>query len=153
MMSSLWGSDVVVAHGEVYEPASLPGLVAEENDRPVGLLTYHVEDDVCEVVTIDAFERRRGIGTALIEALKSDGHDRLRLVTTNDNIAAQRFYEKLGFRLVAVREGAVDRSRIRKPEIPRFGQDGTPIRDELEYVYGDVGSSGPPRSSGGRSGS
>ncbi len=57
------------------------------------------------------------------------------LVTTNELVGAQRFYERAGFRLVAVREGAVERSRRLKPEIPEVAEDGTPIRDELEYEY------------------
>lgn len=133
LVASLWGSEIIVVHEEVYRPASLPGLVAEELGRPVGLLTYHVDDRGSEIVTIDAFDRGRGIGTALVEALEAKRPGRLWLVTTNDNVAAQRFYEKLGFALVAVRVGAVDRSRARKPEIPRFAKDGTPITHELVY--------------------
>jgi ribosomal protein S18 acetylase RimI-like enzyme len=128
-----WGSERVVAHGVAYEPVTLPGLVAEVDGRPAGLLTFHVDADACEIVTIDAFEPRRGIGTSLIDALASLGHGRLWLVTTNDNEGAQRFYERLGFRLVAVHEGAVARSRAVKPEIPGRGHGGVPIRDELEY--------------------
>jgi ribosomal protein S18 acetylase RimI-like enzyme len=128
-----WGSQIVVAHGVVYAPADLPGFVAEDEGRPVGLLTYRVEADDCEVVTIDAFETRRGVGTALIEAAAGLGHRRLWLITTNDNAVAQRFYERLGFRLAAVHPGAVARSRALKPQIPVLAEDGTPIVDELEY--------------------
>lgn len=93
-----WGSELVVGHGFVYEPSSLPGLVAEDDGRRVGLLTFNVVSDECEIVTIDAFEEGRGVGTALIDAAKSLGHDRLWLVTTNDNSRAQRFYERVGSR-------------------------------------------------------
>lgn len=130
-----WGSPTVVAHGVVYEPSSLPGLVAEDDGHPVGLLTYNVEVDECEIVTIDAFDEGRGVGTALIDSIKGMGHERLWLITTNDNSRAQRFYERVGFRLVRVHRGAVDRSRRLKPEIPLVSDDGTPIRDELEYEF------------------
>ena len=129
----LWGSNVVVAHGEVFEPATLEGFVAEDGGVRAGLLTYRADDDACEVVTIDAFEARRGIGSALMDAILSLGHRRVWLITTNDNVPAQRFYERLGFRLVAVREGELRRSRELKPEIPLVGVGGVPIRDELEY--------------------
>ena len=131
--AKLWGSAVVVAHGEAIEPAALHGFVAEEGGERVGLLTYRVERDACEVVTIDAFEPRVGVGTALMEAVTSLGHRRVWLITTNDNVPAQRFYERLGFRLVAVREGELERSRALKPEIPLVGLGGVPILDELEY--------------------
>jgi hypothetical protein len=65
-----WGSPTVVAHGVVYEPSSLPGLVAEDEGRPVGLLTFIVEGDECEIVTIDAFEEGRGVGAALMDSVK-----------------------------------------------------------------------------------
>ena len=130
-----WGSPTVVAHGVVYEPSSLPGLVAEDDGRPVGLLTFIVEGDECEIVTIDAFEEGRGVGAALIDSVKGLGHERLWLITTNDNSRAQRFYERVGFRLVGVHQGAVERSRELKPEIPLVSADGTPIRDELEYEF------------------
>jgi ribosomal protein S18 acetylase RimI-like enzyme len=134
-VEALWGARIVVAHRVVYEPASLEGFVAEDGGRPVGLLTYLVEDDACEIVTIDAFEPGRGIGTALLDAVKALGHRRLWLVTTNDNVRAQRFYERSGFRLVAVREGEIERSRRLKPQIPGVGEAGVPIRDELEYEF------------------
>lgn len=130
-----WGSDVVVSRGLVHRPAGLPGFVAEEDGAPVGLLTYHVGEAGCEIVTIDAFESRRGIGRALVEAVRTLGHPRLWLATTNDNVVAQRFYERLGFRLAAVHHGAVARSRELKPEIRELAPDGTPIRDELEYEW------------------
>lgn len=130
-----WGSEIVVAHGVVYEPTVLPGFVAEDVGGPVGLLTYVLEGDACEIVTIDAFEEGRGIGTALIGAAMELGARRLWLITTNDNVRAQRFYERRGFELVAVHEGAVDRSRSAKPEIPLLGDGGVEIHDELEYEF------------------
>jgi hypothetical protein len=39
-----------------------------------------------------------------------------------------------GFRLTALRPGAVDRSRLRKPEIPRTGDFGIPLRDEIDLA-------------------
>jgi ribosomal protein S18 acetylase RimI-like enzyme len=113
-----WGSEIVVAHGVVYEPALLPGFVAEDEGGPIGLLTYVLEGDACEVVTIDAFEEGRGVGTALIDAAKALGARRLWLITTNDNARARRFYERRGFRLAAVHEGALVRSRELKPRDP-----------------------------------
>jgi hypothetical protein len=79
---------------------------------------------------------RRGIGAALIEAVKGAavgaGCERLWLITTNDNTHALRFYQKRGFALVALRANAVAASRQLKPEIPHLGNDGIPIRDEIE---------------------
>ena len=52
--------------------------------------------------------------------------------STNDNIDALRFYQKAGFGIVAVHRHAVTLSRRLKPEIPLAGENGIPIRDEIE---------------------
>ena len=51
---------------------------------------------------------------------------------TNDNTAALRFYQKYGFALVAVHRNAIEQDRLLKPEIPFTGNDGIPLRDEIE---------------------
>jgi ribosomal protein S18 acetylase RimI-like enzyme len=131
-----WGGEVVVAHGEALRPHELPAFVAEDGDRPVGLVTYRVDGPGCEVVTIDAVEEGQGVGTALLEAAvtaaRAGGCRRVWLITTNDNLGALRFYQRRGFRLAALRPGAVGRSRRTKPEIPEVGRFGIPIRDEIE---------------------
>ena len=53
-------------------------------------------------------------------------------MTTNDNLGALRFYQRRGLRLVAVHRGAVDHARAVKPAIPRVGEHGIEIHDELE---------------------
>jgi hypothetical protein len=54
------------------------------------------------------------------------------LITTNDNLHALGFYQKRGFRLVAVHSNALAASRKIKPSIPDFGMHGIPLRDEIE---------------------
>jgi ribosomal protein S18 acetylase RimI-like enzyme len=56
------------------------------------------------------------------------------LTTTNDNVDALRFYQRRGFRLAALRPGAVDEARRIKPEIPQVGEHGIPLHDELDLV-------------------
>jgi hypothetical protein len=53
-------------------------------------------------------------------------------MTTNDNLRALRFYQRRGLRLAALYPGAVEESRRLKPSIPLIGENGIPIRDELE---------------------
>jgi ribosomal protein S18 acetylase RimI-like enzyme len=135
-MIAEWGAETVVAHGEVLRPADLPGFAAEAAGEPVGLLTYLVRGDECEIVTLNAWRAGLGIGAALIEAVREAavraGCRRLWLVTTNDNTSGLRFYQKCGFILCALRPNAVAASRLLKPEIPPTGEAGIPIRDEIE---------------------
>lgn len=137
MTQDRWGSNVVVSRGRVHRPDTLPGFVARQQGQPVGLITYRLQGDQGEIITVDSLTEKQGIGTALIEAVrqaaKAAGCTRLWLITTNDNLEALGFYQKRGFTLVQVHRQAIDKlSRPLKPEIPQIGQHGIPIRDEIE---------------------
>ncbi len=131
-----WGGAVVVSRGRVHPVESLAGLVAWRGGQRVGLATYRVEGDAWEVVTLDALEQGRGVGTALLRAVEAAarqaGCRRLWLITTNDNLEALRFYQRRGFRLSALHAGAVETGRRLKPGIPEVGRHGIPVRDEVE---------------------
>jgi GNAT superfamily N-acetyltransferase len=142
-MTEHWGSDLAVVHDTIYKPATLPGFIAFGDDEWLGLITYHIEGDQCEIVTLDSLCPSSGIGTALLQAVKQAASEakcqRLWLITTNDNLNALRFYQKRGFVLVAVHRKAVEKARKLKPEIPAIGAEGIPLRDEieLEMALGD----------------
>ena len=126
---------MVVGRGKVWTPAELPGFAVFEDDACVGLVTYEIDGEACEIVTIDALREGEGIGTVLLEAVsdaaREAGCDRIRLLTTNNNLRALAFYQKRGFRLVALRPGAIDEQRKLKLAIPEVDSAGLPIRDEL----------------------
>ncbi len=131
-----WGADYVVARGVCYEVANLEGFVAWAGGDRTGIVTYLVAGDTCEVVTLDSLQENAGVGTALMAAVadsaRSAGCRRLTLITTNDNFNALRFYQKRGMRLIGLYPGALANSRKLKPQIPEIGNDGIPLRDELE---------------------
>lgn len=135
IMRTLWGGSEIVVHDEVIYPVDLPGFIAEVSTEIVGLVTYRVVADRCEVVSLDSMQPGNGIGTTLmahVEAVaEASGCSQVWLVTTNDNLRALRFYQKRGYRIIGVDPGAVDRARAVKPTIPRTGEGGIPIRDEL----------------------
>ena len=122
LVAELWGSDIVAVHGSSLRPAELGGFIAERSQRVVGLLTYQLVGNVLEIVTLNAIDRRAGIGTMLIEAAVSKarrfGCGEVRLTTTNDNVDALRFYQRRGFRLAEVRPGAVTRPASRSLRSP-----------------------------------
>ena len=141
-----WGSNKAISRGVVYHPQNLPGFVASYKGEKVGLVTYNIVDESCEIVTINSVRQFAGVGTALIEAVRDialkSGCKRLWLITTNDNMNALRFYQKRGFEIVAIHRNALDISRKLKPEIPLIGNDGIPLRDEieLEMILNDTAS-------------
>ena len=140
-----WGAeDIVVGRGRVRKPEELPAFVAvAESGERVGLATYVVEGTMAELVTIDALQAGAGVGRRLLEAFaeaaRAAGVARLLVMTTNDNLAALRFYQRAGFRLIELRARAVEEARSLKPSIPATGSDGIPIRDELDLVL-DLGA-------------
>lgn len=131
-----WGSTKIVSRNRVHEAVNLPGFLAVEGEEPLGVIIYNIEDDQCEIVVLESLVENRGIGTALVEAVKraavSSGCRRLWLITTNDNMRALKFYQKRGFLLVAVHRNALEQARRLKPQIPLIGIDGIPLRDEIE---------------------
>jgi ribosomal protein S18 acetylase RimI-like enzyme len=133
-----WGSPEIVSRGEVYNAAEASAIVARRGGELVGLATYRVKDGECEVLTLNAFEPRQGIGSALMdvvaEQVRNRGCRRLWLITTNDNLGAIAFYEQRGMRLAAVHRGGADLARKLKPQIPEFNEEtGLRISDELEF--------------------
>lgn len=90
-----------------------------------------------EVSALFSLVEGQGVGRRLLDAARAEarrrGAKRLWLVTTNDNTAAIRFYQRYGFSLKAVRIGAVNEARKLKPSIPPTGSDGIPIEHEFEF--------------------
>jgi|SRR5688572_25002486 len=124
---------MMYVHGEAIDVMLLPALVAGNRE---GLATYRIVDREAELVSLDAVEPGQGVGSrllsALIERLRQQGVRHLWVTTTNDNLAALAFYQKRGFRLQRVRTGAIDETRRLKPGIPLIGENGIPIRDEVD---------------------
>lgn len=132
-----WGSPFVAATGRLLKPSQFPGFAAEAEGHILGLITYRLDGQECEIISLNSLKPAAGVGSALIAAVRTlvskAGCTRLWLVTTNDNLHALAFYQKLGFRLAALHPGSVDQDRrLLKPQIPLTGDNGIPIHDYLE---------------------
>ena len=127
---------MVISRGKSHDASKLPGFVAMVDSEEVGLATYRIDGQECELITLDSWRENIGIGTLLIDAVKQKareaGCSRVWLITTNDNLRALGFYQKRGFNLVAVHPNALAESRKIKPTIPEIGMHGIPLRDEIE---------------------
>lgn len=128
---------MMVSRGRPHDGLALPGFVAVHEDERVGALLHRTDGAELEVVFIAATVDGVGAGAALLDAAvgvaAQAGCRRAWLVTTNDNSNAIRFYQRQGWDLVALHRGAVAESRRLKPTIPETGNDGIPIRHELEF--------------------
>lgn len=136
-----WGSTKIVSRGKAYYGHLLPGFTAEldnapDDAPPAGLITYNIEGEDCEIITLDDKQPGLGVGEALLEIVKADaieaGCKRMWLILTNDNLDGLRFYQQLGYELVAVHRNALAAARKLKPQIPLVGKHDIPLRDEIE---------------------
>lgn len=127
---------LIVSRGVLYNPLEYPGFVALLEDELIGLVTYRIEGDQCEILTLHSKKEDLGVGGALVEQVKKEAQmadcKRLWLITTNDNIHAIRWYQRRGFTIAAVHVNALELSRTLK-HIPPLGFDNIPLRDEIEF--------------------
>ena len=130
-----WHSKMVASHGEVFYPHQCDGFIEWRDNQIVGLLTFRRHEDSLELLTLNSTLEGQGIGSALmlmaIEQARETGLSNVWLTATNDNLRAIGFYQRLGFRMVAIIAGAVDEARKIKPQIPEVGHNGIPIHDEI----------------------
>jgi 8-oxo-dGTP pyrophosphatase MutT (NUDIX family)/GNAT superfamily N-acetyltransferase len=130
-----WGIPVIT-RGVAYDPTAYPGFIAKDKQGlPQGLVTYRIEAEECEILSLDSLSGGYGIGlvNAVKRAAQEAGCWRLWLITTNNNLSAIGFYQKIGFQMAAVHRNALAVSRRLKPSIPLTGVEGLPIRDEIEF--------------------
>lgn len=159
-----WGSTQLVSRGQAVYGHLLPGYIAEtvpatgaaeadddsdnastgdaaqEEAQPIGLLTYQLTSNACEILTLNSLRPGIGVGSALVETAinamrEVKDIERVWLITTNDNLPALKFWQKRDFELVAVHRNAIHQARRIKPQIPIVGLEGIPIRDEIELEF------------------
>ncbi len=136
LLTEQWGSNLIVVTQRIIDAAQLPGFIALQAQARIGLITYISSDSICEIITLNSLQQNIGAGTGLLDKLRLTAHGQqctaLSVITTNDNLNALRFYQKYGFHLHALYPNAVQSSRLMKPSIPETGENGIPIRDEIE---------------------
>jgi len=137
LIKQRWYSTDMVLRGTVVDMKKVAGIIAYDDKEIVGLITYRFYDDVCEILSLDSFKENQGIGSKLIDEVKKIAIEkrakRIVVITTNDNINAIKFYQRKGFDMCNLYHNAVDVSRKLKPEIPLIGDNGIPIKHEIEF--------------------
>jgi len=131
-----WGASKNVHSKGVLQTDTLPGFIVYQDGFIVGLITYDIRDEECELVTLNSLLNKMGLGSSLLrsmeDAAREAGCKRIWLITTNDNVEALRFYQKRGFEFCNLYLNTMESLRKLKPEIPVVGQDGILIKHELE---------------------
>lgn len=126
----------LIRKGDIVYTLDLPGFIAISDEENIGLITFHIHNKECEIVTLTSLKPGLGVGTALVEQVldKADfaGCQRVWCVMTNDDWPSMRFYQTLGFRFAAIHKDSYTQARELKPNLPLYGYDSIPIRDEIE---------------------
>lgn len=131
-----WGLPVV-SIDRSYLPEDVQGLAwRDEWGEALGLVTWHIDGDHAELVTVDAYQQGRHIGGRLLAGaeaeLRSHNVRTVSIITTNDNLRAVAFYVRHGYRIVRIELDGVERVRKIKPDVPLVGNEGLPLRDMFE---------------------
>lgn len=131
-----WYSTIMILRSKEIDLSNAEGFCALENGEIIALLTFITYDDTLEITSLDSLVKGQGIGSRLIELAVSEaknrGCRRIALITTNDNTNALRFYQKRGFDISRLYRNAMDEARSIKPDIPLIGENGIPLRHEIE---------------------
>lgn len=134
-----WGASIMVSKGKVHHMDKLPGFIIKDSKNIIGLITYNICDNECEIVSLDSLIENKGVGSKLIDMVIQkallEKYHRVWLITTNDNTKAIRFYQRRGFDMMAFYHNSIEKSRKIKPEIPKYGNDDIPILHEIELEY------------------
>ena len=139
LLRRYWATENILSKGKIHNAVDATGFAAFQNDEPVGLITYCIDNNECEILTHNSMADSGGIGSCLLAAVRNEaraqGCTRLWLVTTNDNTPAVRFYQRRDFDICAFHKDAISKARELKPEIPDEGLDGIRVRHEIELEY------------------
>lgn len=129
----------IVSVSRTYDDsAEVKALVyRDEEGRVGGHVSFAADAGTGEIVTIEAVALGKGIGGRLIAAaeedLRSRGVKRIVVTTTNDNLRAQAFYQRRGYRLTRIEIDGMQRVRELKPSVPLIGHEGLPLLDMWEF--------------------
>ncbi len=134
LVTLFWGDPVQLMFDESFTVVEQPAFVAESANQIAGFLFYTpFRDDAVLIVAVGVLPeyQGKGIGKALIARVevfaKDAGREQLLVVTTNDNLPALAFYQRLGFQLFEVVPDIIgEKLGGLQPGVAKI-----PIRDEL----------------------
>ena len=130
------GSHQMILRGESVAFCKAPGFLAVTEKGIIGAVTYRIQGEVLEILSLDSLLESRGIGAWLtflaLATGRKEGCEKAVVITTNDNLRALGFWQKQGFHLIRLYPDSMIAAREKKPEIPLIGENGIPLCHELE---------------------
>lgn len=131
-----WG-ETLMMFGRSWKLGDYDAFVMRDSGGNIlGLVTTVVQKSTRLALTLDNFSDQPGVGRRLLDFVMALGREErarsLRVLTTNDNTPALRYFQKRGFRIVAFYPGAIAVYRQVAPTLPEIGVDDIPVRDAIE---------------------
>jgi ribosomal protein S18 acetylase RimI-like enzyme len=142
LIADLWagftGLPIVTVSRTYDDFSEVAALVCRDATGAIlGHVSFWADGDTGEIVTIEALDQGRHIGGRLLDAaevhLRERGVKRIIVTTTNDNLRAQAFYMRRGYRLARIERDGMDRVRALKPAVPATGHEGLALVDMWEF--------------------
>lgn len=130
---TFWGEEEQVTFDREFKVPELEGYVAKSKDKIVGFISTGRIDDATIIVALGILPEQQGLGIGrrlirMVEREAKRTKKKMLLVSTsNDDLPALGFYQKLGFQICEVKPNAI---AIKHGKILR-GIGKLPIRDEL----------------------
>lgn len=129
----VWGETDIDSFGRTFDVLAAENLVAVANGELAGLISLSVDGGEQAIVMLSVYPQYQGagIGTALVrEAIAraaTAGLPFIKVATTNDDVPAFYFYQRLGFVVYEIDCGTV----VDHHGEVLSGFAGIPIRDEI----------------------
>lgn len=123
IMLNEWNALFMVIRGKKIDLKEVDGLIAYDGKAVVGIITYIIYSNIIEIISLNSFKEKNGVGTFLIQKLKEksirENICEIKVITTNDNINAIKFYQKRNFEISNIYVDSMKKARIIKPNIPK----------------------------------
>nr|MBC7245110.1 GNAT family N-acetyltransferase [Chloroflexota bacterium] len=128
-----WGETEVACFDRTYDILTLPALLACDDGKVAGMLSYALEEDRLVIVMLNVHPEYQGKRTArsLLAVAEREararGLSRLVVATSNDDLPALYLYQRWGFVISEVKPGAILAHHGREER----GFANIPVRDEI----------------------
>jgi len=124
----------VETFGRHYHVDTLPAFVACDEDEIIGIAGYAHEENAINLVMLAVLSRWQGRGvaslliSALTETARAECVKQIILTTTNDDLPALGFYQRMGFAITRVLVGKM----LEHHGGVEPGFTSIPVRDEIQ---------------------
>ena len=133
LVQRFWGEEEQLAFDREFMVAELPSHIAIAGNSIAGFVSFEESGNTIIIVALGILPKYQssGIGSGLIGKVEADAKKmkkgKLLVSTSNDDLPALAFYQKLGFQVFEVKPDALAEKHGKIVK----GIGGLPVRDEL----------------------